>query len=324
MAYRVNDDEPVSDALLRCAREQLDKAVSELSEGINQDPAAAVHAARKAIKKERSLLRLGRGAIPRQQRRRDNAALRAAARALSGARDADVTLSSVDQLAEQFAGQVPAKTFTAIRKQLKARRAETATGSTLDTQAIPELGAVRIRVDEWQLRATGWKAIDGGLLRTYKRGRRALRRARSSGQTEDLHAWRKRVKDLWYHERLLAPSCGEAVRGHAKESHHLADLLGDDHDLALLRQELTDTAIPVPVDVDAVVQLIDHRREELQTEAFGIGERLYAEPPKAYRRRMHRSWKAGRAMARAMRDRHPAELAAATRSASHGRAISRS
>lgn len=323
MAYKFNENEPVRDALLRCAREQLDQAVGQLSEGINQDPTAAVHNARKAIKKERSLLRLGRRAIPRQQRRRDDAALREAARALSGARDADVMLASVDQLAEQFSGQVPARTFTAIRKHLQARRAESATGSSLDAKAIPELGAVRIRIDEWQLRAGGWKAIDSGLLRTYKRGRRSLRRARASGQTQELHAWRKRVKDLWYHERLLAPCCGEAVHGHAKEAHHLADLLGDDHDLAVLRQELADTGLPVPVDVDAVVRLIDHRREELQTEAFGIGERLYAEPPKAFRRRMHRSWKAGRGMARAKQDRHPAELGAATRSTPRARATSR-
>jgi CHAD domain-containing protein len=130
---------------------------------------------------------------------------------------------------------------------------------------------------------------------------------------EELHEWRKRVKDLWYHERLLAPTCGGAVRGHAKELHHLADLLGDDHDLALLGRELTDGSIAVPADVDAVIKLIEHRREELQVEAYGIGERLYAESPKAFRRRMRRSWEAGRAMARATQERHPAELAAATR-----------
>ena len=34
MAYKFRADEPVSDAILRCAREQLDRAVGELSEGI--------------------------------------------------------------------------------------------------------------------------------------------------------------------------------------------------------------------------------------------------------------------------------------------------
>jgi len=63
VAYEFGANESARDAIIRCAGEQLDRAVAELSEGINQDPAGAVHNARKAIKKERSLLRLARGAM---------------------------------------------------------------------------------------------------------------------------------------------------------------------------------------------------------------------------------------------------------------------
>jgi CHAD domain-containing protein len=312
MAYKFRADEPVREAILRCSREQLDRAVSALSEEINEDPTKAIHQARKAIKKQRSLLRLARGTMKGSQRRRENDALRDAARALSATRDADVMIASVDDLAERFAGQLPAKTFKSIRTRLEKRRRAAQTASP-DGQAIPELGAVRLRVDEWQLRRGGWKAIDSGLDRTYRRGRRALRRARKSGRMEELHDWRKRVKDLWYHERLLAPTGGPAIRGHAKDLDHLSDLLGDDHDLAVLREELTGEVRAVPVDLDAVLKLIDHRRDELQTEAFRIGERVYAESPKAFRRRLQRSWKAGRKLARVPEEQHPAELAAATR-----------
>ena len=47
---------------------------------MSDDPVKAVHTARKAVKKERSLLRLARGAMSRKQRRRENHALRDAAR----------------------------------------------------------------------------------------------------------------------------------------------------------------------------------------------------------------------------------------------------
>jgi CHAD domain-containing protein len=159
----------------------------------------------------------------------------------------------------------------------------------------------------------GWQALEGGLERSYRRGREAFAGARVSGEMEDLHAWRKRVKDLWYQERLLASTCGPTVRGHAKDLDRLAELLADDRDLAVLRQELTQTRPPVTVDLDAVVELIDHLRTELQTEAAGIGERVYVETPKAFRRRMRGSWKAGRALARAPQAQRPAQLAAATR-----------
>jgi CHAD domain-containing protein len=317
MAYRLEADESVRTAILRCAREQLDRAVSELSEGVNEDPVRAVHAARKAIKKERSLLRLARGAMPAAQRRRENAALREAARELSGTRDADVMIATVDSLADRFVGQLPATAFDAIREQLRSQ-GSARPGSALESRAVGELGAIRVRVDDWQLSRDGWKAIEEGLVLSYKRGRKAFARARKQRSVEDLHAWRKRVKDLWYHERLLAAVCGPAVGGQAKDAHRLADLLGDDHDLALLRQTLTRDAMPIPADIDAVVTLIDHRREELQSEAVAIGERVYADSPKAFGRRMRRLWLGGRALAEVPHESRPADVAAATRQPHYG------
>ena len=302
-------------AVLRCAREELDHAVAELSEGIKDDPMRAVHSARKAVKKERSLLRLARGAMSAEQRRRENNALREAARELSGARDADVMVATVDSLAHRFAGQLPTTTFDAIGQQLgsRASNGDRASGSAVDARAIQELRAVRVRVDDWKLHRGGWKAIKAGLLRSYERGRSAFARARRTRSLDDLHAWRKRVKDLWYHQRLLTSICGPTARGLAKDAHRLADLLGDDHDLALLREEVAQDVMPVAGDLSAVVQLIDHRRDELQTEAVAIGERVYAESPKAFIRRMKRAWSGGRALARAPHESLPAELAAATR-----------
>jgi CHAD domain-containing protein len=312
MAYRFGVDEPVRAAVVRCASEQLDRAVRDLSEKINDDPVRAVHDARKAIKQERSLLRLARGAMRSEDRRRENVALREAARELSGTRDADVMVGTVNDLADRFAGQLPAKTFDAIREQL-GRRSGQRPGSALEARAVQELGALRVRVDDWKLLRGGWKAIESGLLRSYTRGRKAFARARAPRRsTEDLHSWRKRVKDLWYHERLLASICGPAVRGQAKDAHHLADLLGDDHDLAVLRQKLAQT-MPAPADLSAVVELIDHRRRELQTEAMALGERIYADSRKSFKRRMRRSWNAGRALAAVPRESQPSQLSAAVR-----------
>ncbi len=320
MAYQLEVDERVSEGIARCAREQLDRAVSELSENINQDPVAAVHRARKAVKKERSLLRLARGAMPPRQRRRENRALREAARGLSAVRDAQAMVQTVTKLSERFAGQLPESTFTAIGEQLQLTRDQQGgrlRASALDARAVGELGTVRLRVDDWTFKKHGWKAIEPGLLRSYRRGRKAFARTPRQPSLEDLHAWRKRAKDLWHQNRLLAPICGPAVRGQAKDAQRLADILGDDHDLGVLRQTLTHDHLDVAVDLDAVIRLIDHRRGELQTEAIHIGERVYAETPKAFRRRMQRCWKAGRRAARAELEHDPADLATATRIPHH-------
>ncbi len=277
MAYKFGTDEPVRRAILRCAGEQLDRAILELSERVDADPIAAVHNARKAIKKERSLLRLARGATSGNQRQRGNVTLREVARGLSNARDADVMIAATAQLSDRFAGQLPAQAFDAVGAHLEARRSAESghrNGRVVGADALEELAAVRASLGHWHLRQGGWKALRSGLLRSYRRGRDAFGPARSSGETADLHAWRKRVKDLWYHERLLAPTCGPTVRAHAKELGRLADVLGEDHDLALLSQDLTRNRTAVAADLEALLNLIDHRRAELQTEAAHIGERV--------------------------------------------------
>lgn len=254
-----------------------------------------------------------RGTIDPRERRHENAALRDAARRLSGARDADVMLESLDELARRYAGQIPQHHFEIVHERLRdggPSIASTATATAL-ARAAAELAASRERVATWALTATGWRAMESGVRRGYKRGRVAFAQAREEPTLEHLHDWRKRVKDLWYHLRLLAPVCGEAVKGHAKDAHALADLLGDDHDLALLRERLT--ALAVAANVDAVLGLIDHRRGELQAEAVALGERVYAERPKAFARRLHACWKAGRRRRREEEHRSPAQLAEVTR-----------
>jgi CHAD domain-containing protein len=257
-----------------------------------------VHDARKALKKARSLLRLCRGTIDSDERQRENAALRQAGRLLSSARDAEVMLEAVDDLADRYAGRVPQTTFNAIRRQLEAERAparQRLLESGLPAQVADQLKAVRARTDDWSLRRDGWKALQPGLERTYARGRDALDRARRHPTAENLHDWRKRTKDLWYHLRMLKPVSPGIVGGSVKEADELSTLLGDDHDLAVLRESLERGADRLAVDLDAVLELIDHRREELQARAFAIGSRLYAEPPRAFVRRMHRYWTSARA-----------------------------
>lgn len=316
MAYRFENHETVREGFARCAREQLDDAVSELSEHISQDPVEAVHAARTAVKKERSLLRLVRGSMPAAQRRRENRALRDAAGQLSAARDAEAMVGTLDRLTERYVGQLPERHFSAVREQLeRTRDAQRAVlvGATLGARAVEQLGAVRARVQDWELCNGGWAAIECGLRRSYVDGRNAFGRARSHRSIDAWHAWRKRVKDLWYQERLLVPAGGPIVGGQAKDAHRLADLLGDDHDLAVLRQALALGEVQAPIDVEGLVRLIDHRRDELQTDALYVGFQVYVEKPGAFVNRQRRTWQAGRRRAKSAPAQHPIQLAEATR-----------
>jgi CHAD domain-containing protein len=316
MSYRFEPDEGVRAGILRTTREQLDGALHALHDEIGDNPVEAVHTARKAVKKERSLLRLARATLPAKQRRAENRALRRAARGLSDARDAEVMVQTLDQLSQRFAGQLPESTFAAVREPLErdrdAHRAQLA-----DSARVPEatghLTGARARVDGWPLRVGGWPALEPGLERSYRRGRQAMRDAERRRSAERMHAWRKRVKDLWYQERFLASVGGPAIRGQAKDLHRLSDLLGDHHDLGVLRRRLTDEPLPVAADLDGVVGLIEHRQAELEGEALALGRRIYTEKPGAFVRRLCNAWRAGRALQAGTGQPQPAELAQATR-----------
>jgi CHAD domain-containing protein len=316
VSYRLEPNEDVRAGILRTGREQLDTALHAFNDEISDDPVEAVHTARKAIKKERSLLRLTRGALPAKRRRAENAALRRAARGLSDARDAEVMVQTLDQLSQRFAGQLPESTFAAVREPLErardAHRAQLADSARVP-QAAGQLTGARARIDGWQLRSGGWAALGPGLERSYRRGRQAMRDAERQRSAERMHAWRKRVKDLWYQERFLAPVGGPAIRGQAKDLQRLSDLLGDHHDLVVLRRRLTDEPLPVAADLDGAVGLIEHRQAELEGEAFALGSRIYAEKPGAFARRMRSAWCAGRALQGGAGQPQPAELAQATR-----------
>ena len=194
MPYRLQTDERVQDGVRRCAREQLDRSIAELTERVSDDPVDAVHEARKALKQERSLLRLARGATDSGERRRENAELRHAAQMLSASRDAEVMLQALKELSERFTGQVPETTFEAIRGRLQAERdpaRQRLLESGLTGEVADELRAIRERIDDWSLHGNGWKALDPGLDRGYRRGRHAFERARTKPTVENLHEWRK-------------------------------------------------------------------------------------------------------------------------------------
>jgi CHAD domain-containing protein len=311
MPYKLENSETFTDGVRRCGREQLETAIHELTQAATEDPVEAVHEARKALKKERSLLRLARGALDAEQRRGENAAIRDVARRLGSARDSDVMIEALDDLAQRFAGQVPNASFSAIRRFLIVQRnleRRRLVGSQVIDGAVADLDSVCRRIDDWDLHDSGWSTVNDGLLRSYRRGRKAFNTAQADPSSESLHDWRKRAKDIWYHLRILRPIAVDSVGGQADEAHRLADLLGDDHDLALLATTVAGDASEIKADVNPVIALIEHRRDQLQTEAFFLGERLFAERPNAFRRRMRVYWSAWRAEIQAM-DSLPAKAA---------------
>lgn len=268
--------------------EQIEAAADELGDPNSGAEETNIHGARKQLKRARATLRLLRDALGDDVYRRENMSVRDAARPLSPIRDSEVLLDALDGVVKRFedaAGNLP---LDKLRNSLKRHRAELREVSIGDrrlAQAREFLRGIERRARHWQIIEQGWPVIESGLKRTYREGRKAGAAAYAEPTADNLHEWRKQAKYLWHQLQLLErlpPRIGELV----DDMHALSDHLGDDHDLAVLRNKAFQRGNGLDKkSANELKALIDRRRAELQARAFELGERLYSDKPKPFARR---------------------------------------
>jgi CHAD domain-containing protein len=295
-SFRLTRDEELAAGLTRVAAGRAEAALERLRESAagEGDAAEAVHGVRKDMKKLRTVLRLLGFELGTKRHRRENARFRDAARALSEARDAEVKLETLEALAEHE--DLPGEPLDAWRKILDRDRVAAANfaddeEAVAQARSLIEAGLESIRA--WELEGDSWKLVEPAVVRTYRRGRRAMKKAKARRRAGDLHEWRKRAKDLWYELRLLSCAWPGPLEATAEEAHRLTDLLGDHNDLAVLRGDLRRRNLG-EAETAALEAAIDRRQEELAAQAFSLGRRLYAERPQELNRRLRRYWRAWR------------------------------
>lgn len=293
-SFRLRRHEEVGAGLVRVIRGRAAQAVEALREQAKDDPAGAIHSARKDIKKIRSVLRLARGELGKSTYRSENHRFRDAGRGLSGRRDAEVKVATLTALEERFGAALPSASAWSWKRVLERERQEAA-GATTDSEAI-EAAAVALEaggeaVGEWSLEGS-WKLFGPGLEEAYGRGRRTMARVAADPDPELVHEWRKRTKDLWYDLRLVRRAWPQLLEPTVDGAHDLADLLGNHHDLTVLAADLASR--PRVGSKKRMAELIEQYQAELLEQALDLGARLYAEKPKAFGRRIHAYWKAWR------------------------------
>jgi CHAD domain-containing protein len=156
---------------------------------------------------------------------------------------------------------------------------------------LEQLGEGERRIRDWPLDENSWSLVDAGLTRAYRRGRRAMRQAAVDSDLDAVHEWRKRAKDLRYQLQILREVRPHRMEDAENEARRLSDLLGDHHDLTVLSEDLRYRRLGRPARA-AMEVAIAARRQELLEEALDLGKRIYAEKPKAFRRRIRGYWRA--------------------------------
>jgi CHAD domain-containing protein len=330
MAYRLKLKEPLVKGVRRIAAEQLANAAARLQG--DSDPESGIHEARKSLKRTRALLRLVRPGLGEQQFRKSKERLRDVARMLSAARDRDVVRAHLARMTQPESPIAKAKPLIAkAAERLRAALEHLPESGAADNgsrprtparnmaEALVEIEAVRGELAELGLHPASFETIVAGLTRSHRSGCKALALALANPDEEEaLHDLRKAAQAYWRQMILVQQAWPEVCLARAASAKQVADLLGHDHDVALLESVLAgpEAQTLTRAERGALTRYCTARHAELRKAALPKAQLLFAERSERLGERMRYLWDASRRAARTGVTRAPADEAAGARKTS--------
>jgi CHAD domain-containing protein len=285
MAYRLRPGKQARKQLSRIVAKELGRVADALRR--SPPPDEAVHDARKRVKKIRAILRLLRSSLGTDYRRH-NDRLRAVAHQLSAIRDADALIEMMNHVRRHYPTIVTPAVFAAVRQGLRSKKRGTKARSHSDRRWPRLLREVKrsARALPPRIReTTRVAAIRRGLLRGYRDARDTMRAVQADPADLAFHAWRRRVKDHWYHIRLL-DSVQPSTRARARQLKRLETWLGDDHNLVLLRTTILEAPSRFGDERTTAIVLgcMEKYQATLRRRAATSGKALFTRKPRLFAR----------------------------------------
>jgi CHAD domain-containing protein len=291
MGYFFERNESVPTAIRRMLAEQLEEASFKLSP-TNDDLADGVHDARKCFKKIRSLLSLVQGELGQDLYRLERDRFQQMGRQLSLIRDSEAIIEAFDNLesislesdslesdalGRTFLESTAADSVPLLKSILEQRRDSLGFKKEGIKNAVftlsRQLNDIRLGLEQWPIEYHSFSSIAANYRVNYKRGKRLLKLAYQQPSNRHFHQWRKRTKEFGYHSRLLRECCPEIMDERISSAKKLEDLLGQDHDLAVLQDTIKDST-----GQHAFEEISGHaqqRQQNLRNKAHRMGKKLY-------------------------------------------------
>jgi hypothetical protein len=188
-------------------------------------------------------------------------------------------VDTFQRLRKRYPKRLAEHTYGILRRALLEARERGERGARRDgilDRVANQLDKTRAKAKLWKAPALDVPALTDVVALSYRRSRRAMKRARRNRLPATLHGWRKELKTLWYQLRLvkpLAPGVTPLVAGVKR----LETELGEDHNLVVLAAMLR--ACSELKTMSAEVRQIDamavRMRQVLRRRLFAIGARLH-------------------------------------------------
>lgn len=294
MAFRLKADAPIGREVRRIVLRQLDLARSELTSIGDPESDEAIHDARRRVKKIRAILRLIRPVLDKAFRAADPD-LRRVSKMLAPVADGKGVIDTLNTLARRYRKSLPRSSVAALRADLLDREARVDAQAARDhilEKASSALLAHREEVKSWRLSTAGFRAVAPGLQESARRARNAMVATWKHPTAAHFHAWRRHVKAHWFHVRLLEAHCGNHLMPLQRRLEALDGILGEYHNLVLLREVLVADSALSRQDAAGCMRVVANYQRVLRQNAQAVGLRIYSEKPRVFVRRVRHYWRA--------------------------------
>jgi len=295
MSASLKRKESVRAAVRRVARRRIAATIVCLDRKPGAIPDEKIHEARKQLNQLLAVLHLIAHDVGRKRRFRVESSLHDVARSLSELRDTTIMLENLRGLHAR--GVLTSESLAKLGSALEVRwqrGGERVLASSSQRRLLAKaLQKARRHIARWSVIHRGWQAIDAGLRQAYRAGHATMKATLFDPSDDAFHEARKRSKDLLYVMEFLQRMRPRPMRAKAAAARRLADLLGRDHDLAVLEGALCgELRASLPqVERNRLETTVSRHRRTLQRTAGTVARGVYAETEEIFVSRLHRYWK---------------------------------
>ena len=296
MRARLDASDAVPGELRRNFLEALDRALAEAGGFAGRPPAErpeAIRQVRKATKSLRAMIPMLAGVASDEARAGAERCLADAAGVLSPVRDRDAMMAIIGRLlgerddvrARRFRHELTAALVPAIGPAEEARLDE-----LLVARAAIELGRVRAAGEAWDFAEIDPGSVAGSMATAWHEARDLARADWCNGSDNRSHEIRKRCSRLALQVGLLADR-DRRLKRIRRELKRTCDLLGEEHDLAMLAERVALEARRFSREglPEAVAMLCAAARQRLRESARETTDEVFATGRKDFRRRVRRA-----------------------------------
>lgn len=255
-----------------------------------------VHELRKSGKKIRAMLRFVRHAIGEDIYKTENAFYRDMGKQIAELRDSTAIIEALQHIKRLYHAELADDAFEVPLKSLRVARQKMVKQYLNEENRLGGISALLqekiAQQRDLPLKSLTFDEIASSMAKVYTRGLNAYEKAKQSRNTTDLHEWRKRVKYLRYQYEILTILWPAVIQAYTSELDTLGDFLGQDHDLSILHEQISDGKVKFKDESEKALlsALINFQRDQLQQLAFLLGSNLYLDDPDSFAKKISTYW----------------------------------